>query len=249
MTYGALAHELGMPNPRNLNYVLGSVGQTLVDLNKTWSDKIPPIQCLAVNQDDDTPGQGFGWFMPNPDEWKRMSPVQRRRITEVVERTIYAYPRWPEVLDALRLAPVEEDFSDLINGAAMMRAGGESEAHKKLKEFVRRRPQLVGAKMGGRIGRVEESLPSGDKVDVFFDAAKEWVAVEVKPLSSDALDLTRGLYQCIKYCAVLRAMLAADSASDIDARAVLVIAGRLPERLRTLRMRLGVEVIEGVAAP
>ena len=27
--YSSLARELGMPNPRNLNYVLGCIGQTL----------------------------------------------------------------------------------------------------------------------------------------------------------------------------------------------------------------------------
>ncbi len=243
--YQALAGELGISNPRNLNYPLGSVGQTLIDLAKQWGEDIPPIQCLVVNQQDQTPGQGFGWFMPDAEEWKGMSPMQRRRKTEQVMQQIYAYQKWPAVLAALRLEPVENEFEDLLQGAAKMRAGGEGEEHKRLKEHVRRHPQLVGAKTGGCFGRVEERLPSGDSLDVFFDAGTEWVAVEVKPLSSDELDLTRGIYQCVKYAAVLRAVVIADQ-KDIDVRSVLLIEGRLTERLRLLRTILGVHVIEGV---
>lgn len=249
ITYGNLARDLGIPNPRNLNYILGSVGQTLMDLSKEWGEEIPPIQCLAINADNHTPGRGFGWFMPDPQAWKSMTPLQRRRITEGVEQQIYAYPRWARVLEALKLKPLQEDFSDLLRQAACMRAGGESEAHKRLKEYVRVNPRLVGAKTNGRFGRTEELLPSGDRIDVFFDAGSEWVAVECKPLTSDEADLTRGLYQCIKYAAVLRAMAAVNSSHDVDARSVLVIAGALPERVRTLQVRLGVEVIERVTAP
>ena len=48
--YSDLAEELGMPNPRNLNYVLGSIGQSLERLSKAWKTKVPPIQCLVVNK-------------------------------------------------------------------------------------------------------------------------------------------------------------------------------------------------------
>ena len=35
--YSDLANELDMPNPRNLNYVLGSIGQTLQEISDEWS--------------------------------------------------------------------------------------------------------------------------------------------------------------------------------------------------------------------
>lgn len=246
--YQTLADEMGMSNPRTLNYPLGSVGQTLMDLGKRWQEEIPPLQCLVVNQLDQTPGQGFGWFMPNPDEWKRLSPMQRRRLTEQVMQQIYAYPKWLEVLEALRLKPVPLDVEDLLKGAARMGGTGEGEAHKRIKAYVQHNPHLVGAKTSGRAGRVEERLPSGDSLDVFFDAGQQWVAVEVKPLSSDEFDLTRGLYQCVKYNAVLRAMVVAAQA-DIDVRSVLVIEGTLSNRLTQLRTMLGVQVVEGMRVP
>mgnify|MGYP006951097809 CR=1 FL=1 len=248
MFYQTLADELGMSNPRTLNWPLGSVGQTLINLGKQWDEEIPPIQCLVVNQQDRTPGQGFGWFMPDADDWKGMSPMQRRRMTEQVMQQIYAYPKWPAVLAALKLEPVKTDFEELLKGAAQFRAGGEGEAHKKLKEYVRQHPQLVGAKTGGRYGRSEERLPSGDSLDVFFDFGPEWIGVEVKPLSSDELDLTRGIYQCVKYAAVLHAMVVAEQ-KEVDTQAVLVIEGHLSERLQLLKTMLGVRVIEGMRVP
>jgi hypothetical protein len=39
ITYGDLAEELSIPNARNLNYVLGSVGITLLDLSRTWDEE------------------------------------------------------------------------------------------------------------------------------------------------------------------------------------------------------------------
>jgi hypothetical protein len=245
VTYGKLAAELSMPNPRNLNYVLGSVGQTLMDLGKQWGETIPPIQCLAINADNGTPGNGFGWFISD-QAWKTMPTVQRRRVTEAMEKQIYAYHRWPEVLAALRLEPLHERFDDLLQKAAAMRGVGEGEDHKRLKEYVRRNPGRIGVRNGGRWGEQEKDLPSGDRTDVFFETRSEWIAVECKPASSDEADLTRGLYQCIKYAAVLRAMAAVEPQRDIHARALLVIGGMLPARVRTLQVRLGVDVIEGV---
>ncbi|MBU0484541.1 MAG: hypothetical protein KKB30_08525 [Proteobacteria bacterium] len=50
ITYEDLARELEIPNPRNLNYVLGSIGNALNNLAEVWEEKIPPLQCLVVNK-------------------------------------------------------------------------------------------------------------------------------------------------------------------------------------------------------
>lgn len=243
--YQHLADELGMSNPRTLNFPLGSVGQTLIELGHTWQEEIPPIQCLVVNQSHATPGQGFGWFLPDPEEWRTMSAAQRRRMTEQVLQQIYAYPKWLNVLRALQLEAAHVDFSGLIANASSMRGGGESDDHKSLKEYVLSHPKSVGVAVRGTIARTEERLPSGDSVDVFFDTGTEWVAVEVKSALSDETDLTRGLYQCVKYEAVLRGVVAARQL-DNDVRGLLAIEGTLTHRLRILATLLGVEVIESV---
>lgn len=234
-----------MPNPRNLNYVLGSVGQSLIELGERWQETIPPIQCLVINQTDKLPGEGFGWFMSNKADWRELSKRQRATLTQAVMQQIYAYPKWHAVLRALELAPVALNFTDLVNQVSNQMGGGESEDHRRLKEFVRHRPGLIGLANRHGPGVVEKGIPSGDRIDVFFDAGDELVGVEVKSRRSDEVDLVRGLFQCVKYKAVLNAMLVAEQ-RDANARAVLVLEGKLPNQLTPMKHMLGIEVIEGV---
>lgn len=243
--YQELADELGMPNPRNLNYVLGSVGQSLVELGTRWQESIPPIQCLVVNQSDELPGQGFGWFMPNKDEWNTLSKRQKTTLVEAVNQQIYAYPKWLDVLQALHLPAIKTNYAALIEKATQFRAGGESEEHRALKEFVRLHPELVGVGKRFGPGIAEKAIPSGDKLDVFFDANEEWVGVEVKSARSNEEDVLRGIFQCVKYDAVLNAMCVATE-NGKAVRTVLVLEEALPSKLRELKLMLGIEVIEGV---
>ena len=57
--YLDLAQELEMPNPRNLNYVLGCIGQTLQEISVEWKEEIPPINCLVINKTKGLPGGGL----------------------------------------------------------------------------------------------------------------------------------------------------------------------------------------------
>ena len=242
--YQELADELGMPNPRNLNYPLGSVGQTLIELGDQWGKPIPPIQCLVINQADGIPGEGFGWFMPDDVDWKSLTKLQRRNLVEGVLQQIYAYTRWPEVLAALKIEPLLVDHSEVIAQAIRL-GGGEGPEHRALKEYVGAHPELVGAAKRHAPGQIEKALPSGDSIDVFFEAGEEWVGVEVKPKNSGIADQTRGLFQCIKYEAVLRAMAVATQ-TPVDTRVVLVLGGRLHAELQVLKTMFGIDVIESV---
>lgn len=242
--YQQLADELGMPNPRNLNYVLGSVGQSLIDLSRAWREEIPPIQCLVINQSEQLPGDGFGWFMPEAD-WLKLSKRQRYEVFKGEVQRIFSYPKWANVMEALGVKAVTENFSGVVDAAANFRGGGEGKDHKALKEYVRHHPELVRLGKRAGTGEGEKWLPSGDRLDVFFDAGGEWVAVEVKSARSDEVDIVRGLFQCVKYDAVLNAMLVTKQ-RDTMVRAVLVLGDRLPPSLLTMKHMLGVEVIEGV---
>lgn len=61
-------------------------------------------------------------------------------------------------------------------------------------------------------------------------------------ISNDA-DITRGLYQCIKYRAVMEAMARAQQVAPII-HVILVLEARLPQALRRLKNLLGIEVID-----
>jgi len=62
ITYKDIAQEIVMPNPRNLNMILGYIGEKLIKIGKDSNRDIPPINCLVINKDTGLPGRGIGWF-------------------------------------------------------------------------------------------------------------------------------------------------------------------------------------------
>lgn len=244
--YSDLAEELGMPNPRNLNYVLGSIGQSLERLSKAWKVKVPPIQCLVVNKNTGLPGEGIGWFLVKKEDFATLPLKQKRAIVEAELQHVFSYPRWQEVLKALELEPTISDFTPFVNKASGGFGGGESDEHKALKAYVAKNPKVIGLGANTPVGTTEYPLPSGDSLDVSFNSKKIWVAAEVKSSISAEGDIVRGLFQCVKYRAVMEAVLLTESLPQ-NARALLVLESKLPQSLIPLRNMLGVEVVEGVS--
>lgn len=241
--YGDLAEELGMPNAKNLNYVLGSIGQALIKLGEKQGKTIPPIQCLVVNRSTGLPGEGIKAFIEKED-YKSLSKMERRRIVKGQLRKIFHYRKWDEVLKAFSLKPAPLGLSESLRKAAQGgRGGGESEHHKKLKEHVASHPEILGLPASTKTkSETEYLLPSGDKVDVLFRRKAEWIPVEVKSHISEESDLIRGLFQCVKYQAVLEAFLLSEGL-PANVRTVMVTARALPPKLVSLRNVLAVEVI------
>lgn len=194
--YSDLAEELGMPNPRNLNYVLGSIGQSLERLSKAWKTKVPPIQCLVVNKSTGLPGEGIGWFLVKKEDFAMLPLRQKRAIVEAELQHVFSYPRWQEVLKALELEPTTSNFTPFVNKATGGFGGGESENHKALKAYVAQNPRVIGLGANTPTGITEFPLPSGDSLDVSFNGKKVWVAAEVKSSISAEGDIVRGLFQC-----------------------------------------------------
>ena len=152
--YGELAAELGMPNARNLNYVLGSIGQAIKALSKDWRQEVPPIQCIVINKNTGLPGEGVGWFITDKEDFRKLPKAQQRRLVEAELHKVFTFPRWLEVLKALGLEPVEVDYRDVVSRASTFRAGPESEQHRRLKEYVARCPHLLGLP-GHLVGEME----------------------------------------------------------------------------------------------
>ena len=73
----------------------------------------------------------------------------------------------------------------------------------------------------------------------------KWVAVEVKSSISSEADITIGIFKCIKYNAVMNAVLISKGNTP-DVRVVLVLEGDLPNSLIPLKNLLGVEVISNI---
>jgi hypothetical protein len=243
MTYGELAEELDMPNPRNLNFVLGSVARALVDLSEEWAEPIPRLTTLVVDKSTELPSDGIVEFFDDPNAYLNATAEQRRIIVDRVLFDVYMYSRWPEVLNRWNVPPVPAADT---GGNGMFGGGAESEAHIQLKGFVAENPMIFGLPKALR-GRIEEFLPSGDEIDVLFYTRKQEIGVEVKTSSAPEYEIAWGLYQCVKYEALLRARTKAMQKLT-DVRVILVVGGAFPKALLPLRNVLGVEVFEDVEA-
>jgi len=243
--YSDLARELAVPNHRNLNVVLDAIGTALVAIGAAESQDIPPIQVLVVNKETGLPGEGFVLPLDADVALDDLREDQRRLVITAALQRVFLFPRWDQVLAWLGLAPLGVDFTSAITAASSFRGGGEGEQHKALKEYVAARPNLFDLRSGVR-AVMEHPLPSGDSLDVSFDNGRDWVGVEVKSAISGLGDVTRGLFQCVKYRAVMEAVVVSEP-RERSVRVVLVLEANLPPELVPLRNRLGVEVIEEIS--
>jgi hypothetical protein len=145
----------------------------------------------------------------------------------------------------LSLPAIQSDWHSVIAAAGSFH-GGESPQHQAMKEFVASRPEIVGLSASTPAGEIECPLPSGDSLDVSFAQQNRWIAAEVKSLLSNEADIVCGLFQCVKYLAVMEAVLVSENRPQ-NARVCLVLEGALPRSLIPLKNLLRVEVIEHVS--
>ena len=235
--YGALAAELEMENARNLNYPLGAIGNELLSLGETWQGKVPPIEVLVINRSSRLPG---GLVGPGEAEYQDASRAGKHAIVAPLWEEVYSFGRWDDVLSHFGLEPA---ILRLLKPEPMpISPQGESTQHRALKQFIADHPVTIGAPASAAPGQTEFGFRSGDKADVLFRASREWIAVEVKSEISTLSDIERGLFQCVKYEAVLKATLHAEQRC-LSARAVLALANPLPDQLVPLQNTLGVEVV------
>jgi hypothetical protein len=245
--YSDLADELSMPNPRNLDRVLGEIGNNLRDLAKQWGVPIPPIQFLVHQKGTRVPGPGVDVFTDDVANYRKLNLRQKRRAIQPLLARIYAFNRWNDVLKhfGLRHASPAVTRKLLKRASSFRGGGGESAAHRRLKDFVARNSHLVERTLKPTQTDKEFRFSSGDPVDVLFRNTRHWLAVEVKAANAPDGDILRGLFQCVKYCAVAKAMVAVQG-GEAEVDAVLVLEGSLPPDLVSVKNTLAVRVIERI---
>jgi hypothetical protein len=250
ITYGQLANQLDMPNPRNLNMVLGAVGSELKALGQEWGEHIPPLTCLVINKQDRTPRRGIGFHMP-PEEFEKLSSARQEEMLHLVMSDIWDYERWDDVLRHFSLEPITpaktEALQKIEKEIKYGRGGGESEDHKRLKKYIKENPEAIGLPKS-LVGKVEHMFFSADEIDVLFKSASAWVGVEVKGPYSDLADITRGIFQCVKYKALIEATQRYEQVA-VNGRVLLVLGGKLPKELQQTIGLLKIELREDVAVP
>lgn len=241
--YSDLANELKMPNPRNLNYVLGSIGTALIKLEKTSNIKIPPIQCLVINKSNNLPGKGIKDFIRGKN-YSMLTTNEKRLLVKEYLREIFIFKKWVWVLKQFNLSVIESDIEDLLNKAGRIRGnGGESKEHKEFKFFISKNPSILGLSSKLAPGKMEQALPSADKLDVRFSYRGLVVGIEVKSKKSNKEDIIRGIFQCVKY----RHLIEAEQMSKGErpnGQSILALEGKLPQGLYHIKNILGVKVVE-----
>ena len=101
ITYQELATEIGIPNPRNLNYPLGSIGTTIKELNELSIENVPGIQAIVLNKNTGLPGEGFDDFLPDD-----LRTGSRNKAVRIVLEKVFEFQKWDEILLNLGLTPL-----------------------------------------------------------------------------------------------------------------------------------------------
>lgn len=99
-----------------------------------------------------------------------------------------------------------EEGAPFKYGGGGFGGGGESPFHKALRLWVEANPELVLQSYATAETDTEVPLLSGDRVDNVFDRKDRIAVIEVKSWISNDDDILRGIFQCIKYRAVMEAM-------------------------------------------
>lgn len=259
ITYGQLDSELqrrGLGHHVNVvvyGHPAGAIGDAMIETEQETGVKHPPINALIVNAKSGIPGSGCDYYITNHLQGRPtrdLSDDDRKSMAEDTFEEIWQFEGWRRVLADYGLQPLHGGIPALMDEVtepgAPVKSGWsnepESESHRKLKEWVAAHPEVLLSKIKFSKGKTEWLFGSADRVDVMFQHEKGSIAVEVKSEISNEADLERGIYQCVKYRALLRAELKVRNLIP-NGKAVLITSKRFSPRLQQVADILGVPVI------
>jgi hypothetical protein len=260
ITYGQVDEEIQRRGWGNHVFVskyghpAGAIGSALLETDQETDEKIPPLNALVVNATTGVPGDGCDYYLstyPDKRGRKKLSNEQRNSMAEETIEEVFRFRGWDDILLSYGLKQIKGGIPSLQIDIAPKKprksgwsTGPETEAHKSLKNWVAKNPRVIKSKISSQAGKTEWLFASSDRADVMFKHADGCVAVEVKTSEAPDQELERGIYQCVKYQALLRAELKAENKAP-NGLAVLVIERRIPfpSDLQNLADLLGVRVI------
>ena len=224
-----IENELGF-HPIGRSTRIGTVVGELMHRIDDAKPGAPLINVLVVGQNDGLPGSGAGGFMADhfnveklgeedaktnyPDLWREYSVKAADEVHEVdaaywrkIYRKVFGAALSDEQIEDERRNRKQGSEEDgLPSGTRRYGKGGESEEHRSLRLWTMKHPSKVDPRFSGALAETEFDLLSGDRVDVMLRHKSKWIALEVKSRRSNEADYQRGVYQCVKYRAVLEAM-------------------------------------------
>lgn len=230
MYYGQVADRLEreagfahIPVSRRMGVLAGLLQTRLIEADSS----APLLNLLLVSSDTKLPGNKAGEIMARRERKPRLAEpgfVDRHqeewrglvaRYTAEVRRysaedwaALHVKAEWWDDLSASEIrADVDARFAIRSDdGAIGGAAGGEGPYHAALRAWLIEDPTRLSRRFRGASGETEVPLLSGDRVDAVYRHPEVTVVVEAKSRISDEADHLRGVYQCVKYRAVLAAM-------------------------------------------
>lgn len=219
VTYGSIAQylEKRLHIPKIFSTHIGAVAGTMMDEIETIDTNAPPLNAL-ITRPSGIPGKGFGgyydrlWRENRSHYWSSLSTDRKLEVVRDIRAAVRVYPHWDSVYRKLystgpQRMPRSKSFTEADGKppeSSRAPGVGESQEHRRLKEWAVKNPEKLGLDPKMK-GIPEQGLLSGDRVDVLFSDGKSFAAVEVKSILSSEDDWQRGLYQCVKYRAVIEA--------------------------------------------
>lgn len=241
-TYGDLAHAIGKSKFSGIGHALYFVQQVLDNLSTKSSREIPTLNSLCKNAKTMLPSEGFEFVSP---QYNDLDENGKRVFVKGLDSNAMNFPHWDWVLKELELkeaVPFTEEQLEAIKNPRCI-YGGEGEEHKILKEYICQHPESINYK-DVDFAETEHILPSGDRLDVYFELSDgTHVALEVKPSISPDQDIARGVFQCVKYYAVMDALRNIEC-KDYEIKVLLVTAGNFSSQNKELAEELDVEYVE-----
>lgn len=250
ITYGEvknrLVDEIGF-NPSKSARLMGRLAGIMMKKHMlAQAPETPLLNILLVGQNTRFPGDGAKEFL-NQRFNKRCLHVAHkdwRKYCNKAATEVYIFPQWEKVYKKVfdeTFKPEDRiDVSEEKDGINFSRSG-EGPNHENLRLWVTNNPGRIDRKSGNARTETEVTLKSGDRVDVVIYGSERTLAVEVKSRDSNETDLERGVYQCIKYQAVMSAM---DIREEPCIVPVLVTESALPGNLKNLAKLHGIIHVE-----
>ena len=237
-TYGDLIHALGYTRYSGIGDQLGNVETVMRELRKMTGEEVPTLNALVKTPKEGIPSDGFDFVYPN---YNGLTLSEKLVFVAGINEKALNYQKWDWVLDQLGLQPSKIITEQELEAISVHVGGGEGKEHKAIKDYVYKHPESLG--ITGVIRKVvEHPLPSGDRLDVYFETSDTRYAIEVKPSTSSDDDIIRGIFQCVKYKAVLEAMRKVEC-DRYSISTLLVVAGTMSDRNKQLAKALEIKSV------
>ncbi|MDE5829531.1 MAG: hypothetical protein K2H48_06035 [Duncaniella sp.] len=243
--YSDIARAIGS-NPQSVGAWLGLIWSHVIHPRFPYA---PSLNALVCNQITHLPSDGLDYVFP---KYSKSSWVEQKAFVAKANLAAHEYD-WNPVLRELGLKqldvlPLTEliDYNNRVCFGKRLKKGekgGESLFHKRLKQYIQDHPEKVGIIDEITFSNIEHTILSQDRIDILLATKDTTFAIEVKSEISNDDDIVRGVFQAVKYKAVLEAQCKINGNTN-DVKSILVICRDLPELAGKMAKILDVTVIE-----